>query len=82
MAVTDAQIRAVLAANPNASDERILKALASYGVSPERFTAVTGRTLGATLAPAPTPTTVEEPLPIQTAQAPGLIGAGSSGSGM
>jgi len=112
MAVTDAQIRAVLAANPNASDERILKALTSYGVSPERFTAVTGRTLGATPAPAPvyqpptlaptpapvyqqpatvpapalpaitpappvaTPARVEEPLPIQTAQAPGLIGGG------
>lgn len=60
MAVTDAQIRAVLAANPNASDARILKALANYGVSPERFTAVTGRTLGATATttpatPAPAP---------------------------
>ena len=45
MAVTDEQIRAVLAANPNASDERIIKALANYGVSPERFISVTGRRL-------------------------------------
>ena len=63
MAVTDAQIRAVLSANPNASDARILKALANYGVSPERFTAVTGRTLGAT--PTTTPAT---PAPAPVAQ--------------
>ncbi|MEL0098075.1 MAG: hypothetical protein VW907_00800 [Opitutae bacterium] len=63
MAVTDAQIRAVLSANPNASDARILKALANYGVSPERFTAVTGRTLGA--SPTITPAT---PAPAPVAQ--------------
>jgi len=67
MAVTDAQIRAVLAANPNASDERILKALRNYGVSPERFTAVTGRTLGAT--PAPTPV-YQPPAPTPVYQQP------------
>lgn len=64
MAVTDAQIRAVLSANPSVSDARILKALANYGVSPERFTAVTGRTLGATPAPAPVVTKQQIPEPI------------------
>ena len=42
MEVTDQQIRAVLAANPNASPERIMKALNRYGIAPERFERVTG----------------------------------------
>lgn len=70
MAVTDQQIRAVLAANPNASPERIMKALTRYGIAPERFERVTGVSLGlgsqATSAPpaiAPAPTTLTTPTP-------------------
>ncbi len=46
MAISDAQIRAVLAANPNASDERIAEALIknkAFGVTPARLAQVTGR---------------------------------------
>ena len=53
MAVTDQQIRAVLAANPNASPERIMKALNRYGIAPERFERVTGMSLGMGSLPAP-----------------------------
>lgn len=41
-AVTDAQIRTWLAANPGASDAQISQAMNTYGVSPARLAAATG----------------------------------------
>lgn len=43
--VTDAQIKAVLASNPNATPERIAKAMQNYGVTPADIRRVTGATM-------------------------------------
>ena len=43
--VTDAQIKAVLAANPDATPERIAKAMKSYGVTPDDIRRATGATV-------------------------------------